>query len=177
MRFRSAAVLLTAFATAGCGYHVTGRGEILPKNTKAIAVPVFENVTTRYRLTERLPAAITRELITRTHYDVVADPDRAEVVVHGAVIKYDAYPNVLDQASGRAAGVQISAILSITVSERATGKVLFSRPYMEFRQRYEIPTDQSTAGQLQYFEESEPALDRLSRDVARNVVSAILEAF
>ena len=43
---------------------------------------------------------------------------------------------------------------------------------MEFRNRYEIGSDQ-----VNYFDESEPALERLSRDVARTVVSAILEAF
>jgi hypothetical protein len=50
--------------------------------------------------------------------------------------------------------------------------VLFNRPHLEFRQRYEI-----SVNQVQYFEESEPALERLSRDVARTVVSTVLEAF
>jgi hypothetical protein len=43
---------------------------------------------------------------------------------------------------------------------------------MEFRQRYEIAIDQT-----QYFEESDIALERLSRDVARTLVSSVLEAF
>jgi len=79
---------------------------------------------------------------------------------------------VVDQKTGRANSVQLSAILQINLTERATGKVLFSRPSMEVRQRYEISVDQ-----LQYFEESDIALDRVSREVARSVVSAILEAF
>ena len=169
---RLTAILIAALACGGCGYHVSGRGEIFPKTVKTIAVPSFANVTTRYRLTERLPAAITRELITRTRYNVIADPAQADVVVRGAVVNYNAYPNVLDQQSGRAAGIQVAAYLQLSVYERATGKVLFTRPYMEFRQRYEVSADQ-----LQYFDESETALDRLSRDVARSVVSAMLEAF
>ena len=43
---------------------------------------------------------------------------------------------------------------------------------MEFRERYEISVDQKA-----YFEESDPALERLSRNVARTLVSAILENF
>jgi hypothetical protein len=43
---------------------------------------------------------------------------------------------------------------------------------MEVRQRYEIAIDQDA-----YFEESDIALERLSRDVARAVVSGVLEAF
>jgi hypothetical protein len=43
---------------------------------------------------------------------------------------------------------------------------------MEFKQRYEIAVDQKA-----YLDESDVALDRLSRDVARTVVSSVLEAF
>ena len=56
--------------------------------------------------------------------------------------------------------------------ERATGKVIFTRPSFDAHQRYEISVDPR-----QYFDESETALDRLSRDVARDVVCAILENF
>jgi hypothetical protein len=43
---------------------------------------------------------------------------------------------------------------------------------MEFRQTYEISVDPAT-----YFDESDNAMDRLSRDVARTVVSAVLANF
>ena len=43
---------------------------------------------------------------------------------------------------------------------------------MEFRERYEVSVDPSA-----YLEESDAALTRLSRDVARTVVSAVLERF
>jgi hypothetical protein len=43
---------------------------------------------------------------------------------------------------------------------------------VEFRERYEISVNPQ-----QYFDESQAALQRLSRDVARTVVSAILENF
>jgi len=44
--------------TAGCGYHVAGRGDLVPKNIKTIAVPAFQNVTTRYQLARMLPEDI-----------------------------------------------------------------------------------------------------------------------
>ena len=77
-----------------------------------------------------------------------------------------------DPATGRAAGVQIQATMQLTLTERATGKVLYNRPSFDFRERYEVSVDQQ-----QYFEESEQALERLSRDAARTLVSAILTAF
>ena len=82
------------------------------------------------------------------------------------------YPTVVDAASGRAAGVQVIVILQVKLTDRSDGKVLFERQNFEVRERYEISTDPRA-----YFEESDVAMDRLSRDVARSVVSAVLENF
>jgi hypothetical protein len=62
--------------------------------------------------------------------------------------------------------------LNMTLTERATGKLLWSRNGWDFRQRYEVSTDPQA-----YFDESGPAMQRLSQDVARAVVSTILEHF
>jgi hypothetical protein len=175
---RRAILAALALACSGCGYHVSGRGDLLPRNLRSIAIPAFSNLTTRYKLTERLPAALTREFISRTRYRVIADPGQADAVLSGAVINFYVVPNIFDQASGRAAGVQLGVNLQLTLTERASGKILFSRPNMEVRQRYEVHADPNNQySQLSYFEESEPALERLSRDVAQTVVSAVLEAF
>ncbi|MBI1896063.1 MAG: hypothetical protein HYZ57_06050 [Acidobacteria bacterium] len=172
MRAALAVPLVTLLVCAGCGYHVSGHADLLPRTIGTISVPAFDNLTTRYKLSDRLPAAITREFISRTRYRIVADDTAADAVLRGAVVNYLAYPTIFDQVTGRAAGVQLSIFLQLSLTETGSGKVLFSRPNMEVRQRYEISTDQ-----LAYFEESDLALERLSRDVARTVVSAILEAF
>jgi len=145
---------------------------MVPKTVKTIALPKWTNVTTRYKLTDRLPEAIAREFIARTRYQVVNDPEKADAVLTGAVVNYNAYPTIFDQKTGRASGLQVNVTLQVRLVERATGKVLFTRPSFEARQRYEI----SISAQA-YFEESGEALERLSRDVARDVVSAILESF
>jgi hypothetical protein len=173
-----AAVIALAAVCTGCGYHVSGRGDVLPPTLHTIAIPAFANLSTRYKLTERIPGALAREFITRTRYRVVADPDQADAILRGAVMNVYMFPFIFDQATGRAAGVQLGVNLQVTLTERGSGKVLFSRPNMEFRQRYEVHADQENEqSQLNYFEESETALERLSRDVARTVVSAVLEAF
>jgi hypothetical protein len=175
---RRAALAVLSAGGAGCGYRVSGHGDLLPSHVRTIAIPAFSNLTTRYKLTERLPAALGREFISRTRYRVVADPGEADAVLNGAVVNFYVFPNIFDQASGRAAGVQLGVNLQLSLVDRSSGKILFSRPNMEFRQRYEVHADQQDPqSQLSYFEESETALERLSRDVARNVVSAVLEAF
>jgi hypothetical protein len=158
--------------TPGCGYHIAGRADRMPRHVQTIAIPAFTNLTTRYRLTERLPSAIAHEFITRTRYQVVTDPEQADAVLRGVIVSYNSYPTVFDPATGRATGVALSVVLQLTLTERATGKVLFSRPHWEARERYEIPVDEKA-----YLDESDAALERLCRQVARAVVSAILENF
>ena len=165
-------LFLAALTLAGCGYHVAGKADTLPKTIRTIAVPTFGNISARYTLTDLMPAAITREFISRTKYQIIAEASQADAVLKGAITNYVSYPIVFDPATGRASTVQLSVFLKITLEERATGKILFTRPSMEVKERYEISVDPKV-----YFDESGPALQRISRDVARSVVSAVLENF
>jgi len=168
---RRHALALTSLLT-GCGYHVGGKSDLLPKTIQIIAVPVFNNLTVRYKLPDRLASAITREFIARTRYQIIADPSQADAVLTGTILNFTSFPTIFDPATGRAAGVQIQVNIQLTLAERATSKILFTRPNLDFRERYEVSVDQT-----QYFEESDQALERLSRDVARTLVSSILSAF
>ena len=170
---KTAPVILAAAMAAGCGYHLAGRADLLPKTIKTIAVPAFTNAaTTQYKLTDRLPEAISRELIARSRYRVVSDPTRADAVLKGVVSNYVSFPIVFDSITGRAASVEIHVTMQVTLVERATGKVLFSRPSLEARERFQIASLPS-----QYFEESDMALNRMSKTAAEQVVSDLLNSF
>jgi hypothetical protein len=166
------ALALCLMPLASCGYHVSGKADLLPKRIRTIAIPAFGNATTRYKLSERLTSALTREFISRTRYRIVADPNQAEAILTGAVINFFSYPTIFDPASGRASSVQAVVILQVTLTDRSNSAVLFTRPNFEVRERYEISVDPRA-----YFEESDAAMDRLSHDVARSLVSAVLENF
>jgi hypothetical protein len=157
---------------SSCGYHTGGHGDLIPKTVHTIAIPAFSNVTTRYKLTDQLPEAITREFISRTRYRIVTDTSAADAVLEGAVLSYQAFPTILDPATGTASAVEVHVGLRLTLRERATGKILYSRPNYEIRERYEISIDPTA-----YFEESDSALARASQQTAQQVVSSILEAF
>ncbi len=157
---------------AGCGYHVGGHADLVPKDIKTIAIPAFGNATVRHRLARLLASDVTREFISRTRYSIVADPEQADAVLVGSLANFSAYPTIFDPGSQRATGAQVVVTVNVTLTDRHSGKVIFSRPGFEVRERYEISTDPQT-----YFDESGTAVERLSRDVARSVVSAILENF
>jgi hypothetical protein len=167
-----AAVLACAAMLDSCGYSTGGRGELLPSTIHTVAIPAFANATTRYKITDVLPEAITREFITRTRYRIVTNPAEADAVLHGTVLNYVSAATVFDPTTGRASAVDIHVYLRLDLTERATGKVIFTRPFMDIRERYQVSTDAAA-----FFEESDPAIQRASEETARQVVSAILENF
>lgn len=159
-------------ASMGCGYQISGKADTLPRELGTIAIPAFENLTTRYRLTEWMPEALGMEFLRRSRYRVVAEPSQADAVLRGAVLSQQLAPLILDPASGRASMVQLFVRLQIRMEDQRTGKMLYQNDNMEYRARYEIAVDQ-----LAYFDESDAALQRVSQEVARTVVSRILEGF
>jgi len=165
--------LICLFALIGCGYHVAGKADLVPKSIQTIAIPPFGNGTLRYRLTDRLPQALSQELIARTRFKIIADPNEADAVLKGTVVNFATYPILFDQVTGRASGLQINLTMQVSLTERATGKVIWMRPNYTYTDRYEI----SITNTNQYFDESAPAVERLSRSVARDVVSSILDNF
>ena len=156
-----------------CGYHVAGQANLVPKTVHTIAVPPFDNATVRYKLTDILPQDIGREFISRTKYQIVSDPTQADAVLRGTVINYNAFPTLIDQTTGRTSGLQVNVRLALTLTERSTGKVIFARPNYEAHERYEA----AVTNNIQYFDESGAGVQRLSKDVARDVVTSILDDF
>ena len=164
---------MAAFALSliGCGYRVAGTANLLPEDIRTIAVVPFGNVTMQYKLSDYLAESVSRELITRTKYKVIADPSKADAVLSGAVANLFSSAIVSDPVTARSTGVQMVVMVQARLVDR-TGKVLFERPNIQFNERYEISVDPK-----QYFDESGPALQRLSRDVAKTIVSAVIENF
>ena len=165
-------VVLFSLILPSCGYKFAATDSVLPKTIHTIAVPAFNNQGIRYKLTDQLPEAISRELLTRTRYKVVSDPNTADAVLRGAVVNYAFNPTIFDPTTGRAAYAELHVTVTVSLTERATGKVLFERKNFEVRETYQISPDPT-----QYFEESDPALKRAGQQVARSVVSAVLENF
>jgi outer membrane lipopolysaccharide assembly protein LptE/RlpB len=159
-----------ALTMAGCGYHVAGSVNPLPADAHTIAVAPWKNISTQYKLSDYITEAVSRELITRTKYHVIADATQADAVISGAVANMYSGATVSDPTKG-ATAAQLVVQIQVKLTGK-DGKVLFERPNVEFRERYEISVDPK-----QYFDESQVAVERLSKDVAKTIVSAIIEAF
>jgi hypothetical protein len=83
-----------------------------------------------------------------------------------------AFPAVADPTTGKTTSVSVIVLLSVTLTERTTGRVLYANKNFGQRESYAIATDPH-----QIFDETGPAYDRVSRQVARDLVSSVLENF
>ena len=165
------ALALCALA-GGCGYHVAGRTSSLPPSVKTIAVSALENRTSRYRVEQRMTAAVVHEFLTRAKYRIVSDASNADAVLTGRITSLETNAILFDAATGRATTMLVTVRCEILLEDRATKKALYRNDNFLFRNEYEISTDLNS-----FFEEQDPALDRLARDFASRLVSAILENF
>lgn len=162
-------LLLTSLA---CGYHVAGKGDRLPPDVRTIAVPMFVNKSPRYRIEQIVSQAVTREFIERTKYGITHDPREADAVLEGTIKDVRAGVVTFDLNTGRASTMQIQVTADVKLTDAHTHKALFANSNYIFREQYQISPSESGL-----FEEDQPALERLSRDLARTLVTAILENF
>lgn len=162
---------VSALLLAGCGYQVMGQSSLLPKDVHTVAIAPWSNASIHYELSNYLAAAMTREFISRTRYRVVKDVSKADIVFRGSVANMNEGGTLYDNTTGRTTGGQITVWIQYKVFDKA-GKLLIDKPNAEFHQPYEISVNST-----QYFDESVAAEQRLSDDVAKSVVSAILSNF
>jgi outer membrane lipopolysaccharide assembly protein LptE/RlpB len=171
-RWAATVTLAFALAASGCGYHTAGHTSQLPPNVRTIAIPGFVSHTQRFRIEQVLTEAVVREFNTRTQFRVIHEaPGDADAILKGTVLSASASPLAYDSQTGRAASALITVNMQITLTDRQ-GKVLFQNPSYLFNEEYELSRELSS-----FFEEDSPAVDRLSRDFARNLVANILEAY
>jgi outer membrane lipopolysaccharide assembly protein LptE/RlpB len=172
LRFPRLLILVLILLTTGCGYHTAGHAVTLPANVQTIAIPAFVNQTQTYKIEQKLTAAVVREMVTRTHYRIVNEPsDSADATLRGTVVTTSTSPLTYDSQTGRASSALVVVTARVTLTDRQ-GKILYQNPSYLFREEYQVSRELSS-----FFEEDSPALERLSREFARTLVSNVLEGF
>lgn len=171
---RSLRLLLPVFlllALCGCGYHTAGRATLLPSELHSIAVPAFQNTTNTYHIEQVLTESVAREFLSRTRYRVVPAQEGADATLRGTVTSTSIAPVTYDSQTGRASTAMVTVSMKVSLVD-SHGKVLYNNDRYTFREQYQISIDPSS-----FFQEEGPAMERLSRDFARTLVSNVLEAY
>ncbi|HVO58767.1 MAG TPA: LPS assembly lipoprotein LptE [Dongiaceae bacterium] len=175
-----AMLAVASCSLAGCGYHVAGTNDAIPKSINVIAVPAIENKTSSYRIEQKLTAATIHEFLASTRYKVVSVPESGDAVLRGKVLSVEAVPLLFVTTSAtsttpsttRATTMLVTMKCEVTFTDSTTQKVLYHNDNFVFRNEYEISADVKS-----FFEEQDPALDRMAQDFAKRLVAAVTENF
>jgi outer membrane lipopolysaccharide assembly protein LptE/RlpB len=167
----SASLLL--LVAAGCGYHTVGSAAHVPPDVQSIAVPFFANRTQFSHTEVALTQATVRELNTRTRFHVLPteNTSSADAVLKGTVLSETIVPYTYNSQTGQSSSYLITLTASVLLTDR-DGRVLYRHDGYTFHQQYEATLDLAT-----FVQEDSPAVERLSRDFARSLVSDMLESF
>jgi Lipopolysaccharide-assembly len=164
---------VSLLTSPGCGYRVSGQtSRTLPPSIRTIAIPAFENETLTFKIEQILTTAVVREFLARTPYRVQSSPDGSDATLRGTVKSIYSSPVLFNPESGRTTEVLLTVSLSIVLVSNSTGETLFEANDWLYREPYQISQDPAS-----YFGENQPAMERLSRQVAGSLVSAIMQGF
>ncbi len=168
----AAFLIIAVLMLSACGYHPAGKTSTLPTHINVLAVPTFVNHTHSYRVEQVFTSAVIRELTTRTNYKILNDKsDDADATLRADITLASSAPLTYDSQTGRATSGLVTVTMQVSLTDKK-GTVLFSNPNYTFREEYEITQEVSS-----FFNEESPALERMSRDMARSLVSNVLEGF
>ncbi|HVG54953.1 MAG TPA: LPS assembly lipoprotein LptE [Vicinamibacterales bacterium] len=173
-----ALIVMLAIAAPGCGYALAGRGSFLPADIRIVGVPLLENRTTMPRLEQIITDKIRTAFINRGgRFTPVPTTSGADAVLSGTIIGLSREPvGVTNQQL--ASRYVFTVTMRVQFTDARNGQVLWSNESLVFREEYDLRSRNSNLLEGAVLLEQEgPAFDRLATDLARSVVSAILEAF
>ncbi|MCA1622860.1 MAG: LPS assembly lipoprotein LptE [Acidobacteria bacterium] len=171
-RFTFTAIVLLSVLCLGfteCYKPVTNSG--LPKGIKNIAVPVFqfEVAGARYRVESRFTEAVTKEIIKRGRgLRVQGSREGADAVVEGTIRNFY-FTGVLLDREGRARVYEVTVVVAVTIRDLKENKILYDNQNFIFRDSFEFSEDPRS-----FFNEEDPAVERMARAFAESVVSTIV---
>ncbi|MGA2908569.1 MAG: LPS assembly lipoprotein LptE [Terracidiphilus sp.] len=157
---------------SGCGYHTLGAATHLPPEIKTLAVPVFATRTDASGTEQALTEAVIREFASRTSFRVTPNSgEDADAVLHGTILKQTTAPLTYNSATQQSSSFIITIVASVTLTAH-DGRVLYENKNYVFREQYQSTTNLPT-----FIQEDPAAIQRLSREFARQLVADVLEGF
>jgi len=149
---------------AGCGYRLAGGGS--SGSGRTLAVPVFRNESSEFRIEQRLTEAVRRELIGQTRFRVVPEGP-GDLVLDGRVLGVTTAPTIFTEG-GRAIVYSVAVDVGIRLTDASDGSVLFENPRLTFRESFEVSNDS-----VEFVPEDAAAIERLARQFASSLTASL----
>jgi len=173
---KRAILIAVALLHAGCGYSLAGRGAFLPAHIKTIGVPMFVNNTPVFQIEQKITAKVQAELIGRGRYEVKPNREAVDAVLIGEIMAIAIAPAAFNDQQ-QATRYAVTLVAKIEFRDLKTDKVLWANPSMAFSEQYDVATTQTALDPNAFLGQNVNAMERLTSEFARTVVSAILESF
>ena len=171
------AVLAASLTSSSCGYALSGRGSFLPAYIRVLGIPMFGNATPFQTVEQQFTQKVRLEFQSRRRYTVVPTTEGADGIVRGEITSISTQP-VSITAAQVASRYRVTVVVKIAFEDVKAQKILWENPSLSFSDEYELANPTTSGGDVSAFIGNERvAMDRMSEDFARSVVSAILEAF
>jgi outer membrane lipopolysaccharide assembly protein LptE/RlpB len=166
-------MVLLAATCAACGYHLVGTVSNLPEDIRRLHVEKFQNLTRWSDMDQRIVEAVSLEWVRRRKFELVDDPIGADVALSGVIVSLRVTPVSFDE-QGRAVEYQMTLTTSVKLQDvRGDDPVLLWED-RAFSRRTSYAVDPSA---VDFFDRQTEAMDDLSEEYARAMVSAVLEGF
>jgi len=174
-------MVAASVASNGCGYALAGRGNFLPSYIQTIGIPTFQNHTSFFVLAELVTDKVRTEFIGRGNYKIVPEATGADAVLVGAVTSVLIVPASFSTEQ-QASRYTITVTANIELRDVAKDTVLWTNPSLSVREEYDATSSLSNdpsgfVDPSTFFNQETNAVERVSSEFSRTVVSAILEAF
>lgn len=173
-------MVAAALVSSGCGYALAGRGVFLPDYIKTIGIPAFANVTSYFDIAQIVTNKVRTEFIARGHYRVVPEATGADAVLVGSITGLSIVPAAFSSGQ-QASRYSITVTANIELRDAAKKTVLWSNPAVIIREDYDatgtVSSTNAVVDPSAFFNQETDAVERVSTEFGRTVVSAILEAF
>jgi outer membrane lipopolysaccharide assembly protein LptE/RlpB len=157
----------------GCGYHLVGTSSSLPAELQTLYVEKFENLTSWIDMDQRMVEEVTLEWVRRRRFDLVDSADGADLVLSGVITNVSFAPVSFDE-QGRANEYQITLLTSVKLRDVRGDEPKLLWEDRAFSRRTSYPVDPRAKN---YFDRQIEAINEVSREYARALVSAVLEGF
>jgi len=167
---------LGGLVSSGCGYTLAGRGSFLPAYIKAIGVPVFVNRTVVFNLETMVTQKVRAEFIGRGKYQILPEATAVDALLSGEITSVTITPASFTP-NKLASRYAITMVAKIELRNLRDNTVLWENPSLMFRQEYDATATGTIVDPSIFFQQNSSALERITTEFARAIVSAILEAF
>ena len=173
---RALPILAAGVGATSCGYALAGRGSFLPDYIKTLGIPMFGNNTPYQSVEQVFTQKVRLEFQSSRRYTVVPSDEGVDGIVRGDIQSIGLQPVSLNDAQ-LASRFRVTVVVKVKFDDVKNQKTLWENPALSFSDEYELASPGTGQDVSAFVGNERVAMDRMSTDFARSVVSAILEAF